>query len=108
MTAEPVSARDPGVAELVSALTSELAGGGYSEDETFGYSLEQLVAGGVHLVGVRRAGTLAGIGGIELDGAVAELKRFYVRPEHRGSGVEIDRFGPYVDSATSVCLQRDL
>ena len=79
----------------------------------------------------------------------AELKRFYVDPAHRGTGVAdaliaalsayaaergvralrletrdrqhaalrfyarhgfrpVPRFGPYVDSATSICLQRDL
>jgi hypothetical protein len=32
----PVTVRDPGVPELIDALTVELADGGYSE--TFGYS----------------------------------------------------------------------
>jgi putative acetyltransferase len=42
----------------------------------------------VHLVGVHVAGGLVAIGGIELQPAgLAELKRFYVRPAHRGTGV---------------------
>jgi putative acetyltransferase len=146
----PVTARTPGVAALVEALTIELAEGGYSEDETFGYSLEQLEASGVHLVGASVAGELVGIGGVELQAdGFAELKRFYVDPAYRGQGVAdsviealvqhartagattvrletgdqqhaamrfyarhgfavVDRFGPYVDSATSVCMARML
>jgi putative acetyltransferase len=144
-----VSAREPEVAALLDALTSELALGGYAASETFGYSVEQLEQSAVHLVGAPSTagwrgsvnGRLAGIGG------VGELKRFFVRPEHRGSGVadalitalirhareqgahllrletgdkqqaaiafyrrhglvEVPRFGPYVHSATSYCMQR--
>ena len=146
----PVDVRDPEVLALVDALTAELAGGGYTAEETFGYSAEQLAASGVHLVGARGDGALVGIGGVELlDGGLAELKRFYVVPERRGTGVadalmvallghatgngvrallletgdqqhaamrfytrhgfvEVPRFGPYVESATSVCMRRDL
>jgi putative acetyltransferase len=83
----PVDVRNREVLELVRALDVELAGGGYTDDQMFGYSPEQLERGGVHLVGVRIAGRLAGIGGIEVqDAAVGELKRMYVLPEHRGSG----------------------
>jgi putative acetyltransferase len=150
----PVTVRDPGVADLIHALTVELADGGYTDEETFGYSAEQLEASGVHLVGASIDGRLVGIGGVEVQedpdlGTVAELKRFYVEPTHRGQGVAdaviealaeharaqgaarlrletgdkqhaamgfyarhgfvvVPRFGPYVDSATSVCMQRDL
>jgi putative acetyltransferase len=146
----PVTTLDPGVPELIDALTVELADGGYSEAETFGYSLDQLEASSVHLVGASVAGTLVGLGGVELqDDGFAELKRFYVVPTHRGRGVAdaviealveharaagattlrletgdkqqaamrfyarhgfevVDRFGPYVDSATSVCMAREL
>ena len=146
----PVRPSDPGVRALVDALTTELAGAGYAPEETFGYSAERLEQAGVHLVGAYVDGDLVGIGGVEVEGGgYAELKRFYVVPAARGSGVAdaliealiayagdrdvrsvrletglrqhaalafyrrhgfraIDRFGPYVDSATSVCLQRDL
>jgi putative acetyltransferase len=148
--AVPVDPRDPEVAALLSALTAELALGDYAPSETFGYTTEQLLGNGVHLVGVRIGGRLVGVGGVELQGADAgELKRFFVSPGHRGTGVadalidalteharshgvaalrletgdkqhaamafyrrhgfvEVPRFGPYVDSATSVCMQRDL
>ena len=146
--AEVVSARDPEVVALMAALTDDLAAEGYAPEESFGYSVEQLEERGVHLVGVRVDGVLAGIGGIELQGAgIAELKRFFVVPERRGAGVadtvitallahaaehavrtirletgdkqlaaiafyrrhgfvEVPRFPPYVDSVTSVCIQR--
>lgn len=146
----PVTVRDPGVAGLIDALTVELADGGYSDEETFGYSLDQLEESGVHLVGASLAGRLVGVGGVEVqEGGFAELKRFYVDPALRGQGVAdaliealvehartrgattvrletgdkqhaamrfyarhgfevVPRFGPYVDSATSVCMQRDV
>ncbi len=143
----PVHVRDPHVHELLYALTNELARGGYAEDETFGYSADQLERAGVHLVGARVGNVLVGVAGVELADGAGELKRFFVRPEHRGSGVadalicalvrhadakgigvlrletgdkqhaaisfyrrhgfvEVPRFGPYVGSATSVCMQR--
>lgn len=143
----PVRVRDPHVLELLDALTTELARGGYAEDETFGYSSEQLEQAGVHLVGARVGDRLVGVAGLEVADGVGELKRFFVRPEHRGTGVAdallaalvehagglgvhvlrletgdrqdaalafyrrngfvvVPRFGPYVDSATSVCMQR--
>lgn len=147
LLAVPVDARDPEAVALLDALTSELALGGYAVHETFGYSVAQLEQSRVHLVGVRVAGRLAGLGGVELqEGGIGELKRFFVAPEHRGTGVadalitalvvyahdagtdllrletgdkqraaiafyrrhgfvEVARFGPYVHSATSVCMQ---
>jgi putative acetyltransferase len=150
ITVDPVDVRDPEVLALVDALTAELAAAGYADDEMFGYSPEQLEHSGVHLVGARAGGRLAGIGGVELqDGGIGELKRMYVVPAHRGIGtadailadlvaharahgvrllrletgdkqhaavrfyvrhgfVEVPRFPPYLDSATSVCMQRDL
>lgn len=146
----PVRATEPGVRVLVDALTEELAGEGYTAEETFGYSAERLEQAGVHLVGARVDGALVGIAGVEVtNGGFGELKRFYVVPASRGAGVgnaliealvayagergvrtlrletgdrqhaamrfyrrhgfrDVPRFGPYVDSATSVCLQRDL
>ncbi len=146
----PVSATDPDVVELVAALTAELAEADYTPDQTFGYTAEQLAASAVQLVGARVNGSLAGIAGVEpaADGT-AELKRFYVRPSHRGQGVAdalmqrllavaagwgthvvrletgdkqqvalrfyarhgfttVPCFGAYVDSDTSICLQRAL
>jgi putative acetyltransferase len=142
-----VELSDPRVLALIGELTSELALSGYTADQTFGYSVEQLELSGVHLVGVAVEGELVGVGGLELQGEVGELKRFFVVPAHRGSGVadailaglleiardhdvevvrletgdkqgaaiafyrrhgfaEIPRFGPYVNSATSVCMER--
>ena len=146
----PVRATEPGVRALIDALTAELARAGYTPEETFGYSAERLEQAGVHLVGAHVDGGLAGIAGVEVaDDGFGELKRFYVLPAYRGTGVadaligaliayaveggvrtlrletgdrqhaalafyrrhgftDTPRFGPYVDSATSICLQRDL
>ncbi len=146
MIVDAVSVRD--VAPLIDALTAELASSGYDESEMFGYSVDRLERSGVHLVGASVDGVVVGIGGVEIaDDGTAELKRFYVVPEHRGSGVasailgkllahaeasgahvvrletgvrqhaairfyarhgfeHIEPFGPYVGSASSVCMSR--
>lgn len=136
-------------AELLAALDAELAAEGYTPEQTFGYDVTTLVESCVLLVGAFRDNALVGIGGVQMAETAAELKRCYVVPEHRGTGVadaildvligeatqagvtlvrletgmhqhaalrfyrrhgfhDIPRFGPYVDSATSVCLARDL
>ena len=140
--------REPQVVALLDALTSELAGAGYTAEQTFGYTADQLQSANVYMVGARVDDELIGIGGLELqEGGAGELKRFFVTSEHRGTGVadallcalldyarsheldlvrletgdkqraavafyrrhgfvEIPRFGSYVASETSVCMQR--
>jgi putative acetyltransferase len=88
ITVTPVDVRNAHVLQLIEALTTELAAEGYTAEQTFGYSPEQLSRSAVHLVGAYLAGRLVGIGGLELqDENIAELKRFYVIPHHRGHGV---------------------
>jgi len=94
--------RDPTVVAMLEALTAELAGSGYTPDQTFGYSVEQLERADVHLVGACVAGRLVGLGGVELQGrGVAELKQFYVEPEHRGTGVADALIAALVDHAAA-------
>ena len=118
------------------------------QTETFGYSAEQLESNKVYLVGARAAGRLVGVGGVELqDAGIGELKRFFVLPEYRRTGVAdalitalvkyatdegtnvlrletgdkqqpaiafyrrhgfvaVPCFGPYVQSTTSLCMER--
>lgn len=84
----PADLHAPDVAAALDALTAELAEGEYTAEQTFGYSARQLADRGVHLVGARVDGVLAGIGGVEVQSdGVAELKRFWVDPAHRGSEV---------------------
>jgi len=100
MRVAAVPVRDPSVVALLEALTAELAGSGYTPDQTFGYSVEQLERADVHLVGACVSGRLVGLGGVELQGGgVAELKRFYVEPEHRGTGVADALIAALVDHA---------
>jgi len=102
MNVAAVRVRDSKVVELLEALTAELAGSGYTPEQTFGYSVEQLERAEVHLVGARVAGRLVGLGGVELQGdGVAELKRFYVEPEHRGTGVADALIAALVDHAAA-------
>lgn len=143
-----VAGSEPQVVTLLDALTTELAVEGYTAEQTFGYTAEQLQAANVYMVGARVDGELAGVGGLEIQAdGVGELKRFFVTPWYRGMGVadavleallgyarehelelvrletgdkqraaiafyrrhgfvDIPRFGPYVASRTSVCMQR--
>jgi putative acetyltransferase len=135
--------------ELLAALDAELGGSGYAPEQQFGYDVTKLVERGVLMIGAFRDRSLVGLGGVEVDGPDAELKRCYVLPEHRGTGVadaildallaearaagaavvrletgvhqhaalrfyrrhgftDVPRFGPYVDSETSVCLAHEL
>jgi putative acetyltransferase len=144
----PVTASEPRVLALLDALTSELAVEGYTAEQTFGYSMQQLQSPNVDMVGACVDGKVIGVGGLEVqEDRIGELKRFFVTPEYRGTGVadallaglldyarvheldlvrletgdkqraaiafyrrhgfvEIPRFGPYVESRTSVCMQR--
>jgi putative acetyltransferase len=145
---DAVAVGEPQVAALLDALTSELAVEGYTAEQTFGYTAEQLQTANVYMVGACVDGELVGVGGLEVqEDGIGELKRFFVTPEHRGTGVadavlealidyaraheigvlrletgdkqyaamafyrrhgfvQIPRFGPYVASGTSVCMQR--
>jgi putative acetyltransferase len=146
----PAEPGEPRVAALLGALTSELALEGYTAEQTFGYTAQELLTADVYMVGAHAHGRLVGVGGLELQGdGVGELKRFYVMPEHRGTGVadavldalldyaqlhdlclvrletgdkqlaaiafyrrrgftDVLRFGPYLTSETSVCMERRL
>jgi putative acetyltransferase len=60
----------------------------YTSDQTFGYSPEQLEQSDVYLVAARVASRLVGVAGVEVQGeGLGELKRFFVTPEQRGTGV---------------------
>lgn len=61
---------------------------GYTPEQTFGYSTEQLQRANVYMVAARLSGRRVGVGGLELQrDRVGELKRFFVLPENRGTGV---------------------
>ena len=141
----PGRARDPGVLSMLDALTAELASASYTPGQTFGYPADKLERAGVHLVTAEAEGRLVGVGGMRCTAPKRKLKRFYVVPDARGTGVastllqaleygrgcgvrvlrletgdkqhaaiafhrkhgftDIPRFGPYVDSATYICMQ---
>jgi putative acetyltransferase len=59
----------------------------YPQESRHGYSVERLLAQDVAFFVIRKNGTPVGCGGIQLYGKeYGELKRMYVRPQHRGSG----------------------
>ena len=59
----------------------------YPRESRHGYNVEKLIAQGVAFFLIRDNGAPVGCGGIQLYGKeYGELKRMYVRPQHRGSG----------------------
>jgi putative acetyltransferase len=84
----PVAVSEPEVVALLDALTAEMAVEGYTPEQTFGYTADQLQTADVYFVGARVDERLVGVGGLELqEHGVGELKRFFVTPAYRGTGV---------------------
>src|SRR5215831_17094715 len=60
----------------------------YPTESRHGFSVEKLLRDGVHFFVMRRDGLPVGCGGIKFfDSDYAEVKRMYVRPQNRGSGL---------------------
>lgn len=72
---------------LIAELEGELAPL-YPSESRHGYSVERLLAEAVAFLLIREDGVPAGCGGVKLVGTeYAEVKRMYVRPQFRGSGL---------------------
>jgi GNAT superfamily N-acetyltransferase len=87
VTIAPEPPDTPDARELIAELEAELTPQ-YPDESRHGYSVEKLVAEGVAFFVVRKDGAPAGCGGVQImDGAYGELKRMYVRPRFRGTGL---------------------
>ena len=79
----------PDAVSLVTELETHLERR-YPAVSRHGYSVEHLLAEGVHFFMLRSDGIPAGCGGVlfvaDADGHCGEIKRMYVRPEYRGAG----------------------
>jgi len=77
----------PDAIELIEELEAHLAGL-YPSESRHGYSVEKLLSEGVAFFVVRVDDEAAGCGGVQLFGSeYGELKRMYIRPRYRGSGL---------------------
>ena len=71
------------IAELDAHLESF-----YPQESRHGFSVDKLLAEAVAFFLIREGGLPAGCGGVKLVGSeYAELKRMYVRPQFRGTGL---------------------
>jgi putative acetyltransferase len=87
ITAEPFGS--PDARPLIAALDAEL-GALYPPEQRFGPNAraEQFEAGSGTFLMARAAGRAVGCGGVRLiDATTAEVKRMYVEPTHRGTGL---------------------
>lgn len=73
---------------LIGELDAEL-NAGYSPEQRHGLSLEKVFQPWIRFFIARRDGKAAGCGGISFENGLAEIKRMYVRPDARGSGVAL-------------------
>src|SRR6266516_8026956 len=72
---------------LIAELEGELAPC-YPAESRHGYSVERLLTEALAFFLIRENGVPAGCGGVKLVGTeYAEVKRMYVRPQFRGSGL---------------------
>lgn len=72
---------------LVAELNADLAGEGYDPSQQHGLALDKLFRPDIHFYAALVNGEPAGCGGVQFLDGFAELKRMYVRPAHRGSGI---------------------
>ena len=87
VTITPESPDTAAARDLIAELEAELTPL-YPPESRHGYSVEKLLLENVAFFLVRESGAPAGCGGIQLmDGAYGELKRMYVRPPYRGTGL---------------------
>ena len=88
VTFEPAAPDHPDAARLIAAMTAEVAAIYSPEQVAAVREREALRESPMELLLVRRGGRPVGCGGVQrLDDADAELKRMYLVPEERGSGV---------------------
>ena len=86
MRIEPVPAPTDELRALIFELDSELAVA-YTPEQMHGLTLNSLFAQHIQMFIARIDGAAVGCGGIALFDGFAEVKRMFVRPAGRGSGV---------------------
>lgn len=86
ITVELVTAATPEVRTLIAELDADLAQH-YSVEQRHGLSLDAIFQPHIRFFVAYRDGVAAGCGGVALMDSFGEVKRMYVRPDARGSGV---------------------
>jgi len=99
----PVTAPTDEVRQLVSELDAEL-GTLYRPEQRHGLALEAIFAPHIRFFIVLRDSAPFGCGGVALFPDFAEVKRMYVRPEARGTGVAQALMTRLIDEARAVGL----
>ncbi|MES2472954.1 MAG: GNAT family N-acetyltransferase [Pseudomonadota bacterium] len=82
----PVTAPTDEVRQLIGELDAEL-GGLYQPEQRHGLALDAIFTPHIRFFIAKRDGAAIGCGGVALFAEFAEVKRMYVRPEVRGTGV---------------------
>jgi putative acetyltransferase len=83
---EHVAQPTPSVAKLIGELETHL-GGLYEAHQRHGLNLDRLFQPHIMFFIARNGGSPVGCGGIAFDDGFAEVKRMFVRPQARGTGV---------------------
>lgn len=85
-TLELISTPIPEARELIETLEAELSGD-FSAEQRHGYNVERVFQPHILFFLARLDGQTVGCGAIALENGLAEVKRMYVRPPLRGTGV---------------------
>jgi len=86
ITLERTTTPTDDVRALIAALNTELAQG-YEPHQQHGLSLDKLFQPSIAFFVARAGSEAIGCGGVSFDDGFAEVKRMYVRPDARGTGV---------------------
>jgi putative acetyltransferase len=86
LTLELVPTPTDAARDLIESLEAELAGD-YSAEQRHGYSFERVFNPNILFFIARLDGEPIGCGAIAFEDGSAEIKRMYVRPQHRGTRV---------------------
>ena len=88
ITITPERPDSPDASQLLSELDADLHRHPYPPESRHAFSVEQLLRDGVAFFVTRCQDKAAGCGGIKIfPSEYGEVKRMYVRPEHRGLGL---------------------
>jgi putative acetyltransferase len=105
ITIRPAARPTDDIRALIAELDAEL-GAHYTPEQRHGLSLDGIFQSHIAFFTATHNGTPAGCGGIAIFETFAELKRMYVRPAFRGTGVALALLATLTETAAAKAVPR--